>query len=100
MVETTLSRVGNSMAVLLPKALRAEACFEPEEPLRIESPRKGVVVITALHSDDDDRLACLEAAEARIQARKASIEPWPEGATAAELVSLGKDRLSDELLSL
>lgn len=100
MIETTLSRVGNSMAVLLPKALRAEACFEPEEPLRLDSPRKGVVVITALHSDNDDRVARLEAAEARIRARKASIAPWPEGVAAVDLVSQGKDHRSDELLPL
>lgn len=46
MATATLTKVGNSMAVLLPKALRQEADIDQETPLRIASPRKGVVVIT------------------------------------------------------
>lgn len=97
MVETTLSKVGNSMAVLLPKALRTEACFEPDEPLRLDSPRKGVVVITALFMDDGDRLARLARAEARIKARCGVVKPWPEGATADDLLRAGKDERSHGL---
>lgn len=100
MVETTLSKVGNSMAVLLPKALRAEACFEPDEPLRLDSPRKGVVVITALFTDDEDRLARLERAEARIKARHGGVKPWPKGATADGLLRAGKDARAHELSSV
>lgn len=99
MIETTLSKVGNSMAVLLPKALRSEACFEPDEPLRLDSPRKGVVVITALHSDGEDRLARLERAESRIKSREDRLKPWPEGKTAEDLISEGKDAHNSEFLS-
>lgn len=85
------------MAVLLPKALRAEACLEQNEPLRLESPRKGVVVITAMLSDDEDRLARLERSESRIKARRNNAKPWPKGATADDLLMAGKDARSYEL---
>lgn len=100
MVETTLSKVGNSMAVLLPKALRTQACLEQGMPLAVESPRKGVVVITALVAADDDRLARLEDAEVRIQGRKSQVEPWPEGYTAEDLLQAGKDSRAHELFSV
>ena len=45
MATATLTKVGNSMAVLLPKALRQEAAIDQDTPLRLASPRKGVVVI-------------------------------------------------------
>lgn len=63
MATATLTKVGNSMAVLLPKALRQEADIDQETPLRIASPRKGVVVITSLLQEDDDRRAQLKRAE-------------------------------------
>ncbi len=97
---TTLSKVGNSMAVLLPKALRMEACFNAGEPLRVESPRKGVVTITAIASDDQDKLLRLYEAHHRIKERGASVMPWPEGASADDLLNAGKERRSDELFSL
>ena len=97
MVETTLSRVGNSMAVILPKSLRTEACLESGETLRLESPRKGVVVITAMLSNDKDRLARLEDAELRIKERQDRTKPWPNGLTADALLKAGKDSHSDEL---
>ena len=100
MVETTLTKVGNSMAILLPKALREEARLAPEVPLRLDSPRKGVVVITALQVDEEDRLRRLKIAESRIKARKGSIRPWPKGATADDLIAEGKAGRADELLSL
>lgn len=100
MIETTLSKVGNSMAVLLPKTLRSEACFEPGEPLRLDSPRKGVVVITALQSDNEDRLLRLERAEARIKSRENRLKPWPESKTADDLIAEGKDAHNSEFLSL
>lgn len=99
-METTLSKVGNSMAVLLPKALRAQACFEPEERLRLESPRKGVVVITALHADDEDRLSCFEAVQTNIKKRRSRVRPWPTNASADELLQEGKDRRTHEIASL
>ena len=100
MIETTLSKVGNSMAVLLPKTLRIQAAFEPGVPLAVESPRKGVVVITAKVESDEDRLERLTGAEARIQARKAQVEPWPEGHSADELLKAGKDSRTHELFSI
>lgn len=100
MSETTLSKVGNSAAVLLPKGLRAKACLELGEPVRLESPRKGVVVITALIEDDGDRLSRLERVESRIKARQASTEPWPEEMTASDLLTRGKELRTDELASL
>lgn len=96
MIEAKLSKVGNSMAVLLPKKLRAEAAFGPDEAVRLESPRKGVVVITALLSDEGDRLARLEGAESRIRERQSSTRPWPEGMTADAMLAAGKDARSDE----
>lgn len=99
MIETTLSRVGNSMAVLLPKALRQKACIEADRPLRVESPRKGVVVITAV-TDERDRLGRLVAAEAEIAARAGRTPPWPDGKNADDVIAEGKERAADELLSV
>ena len=69
MTTATLTKVGNSMAVVLPKGLRQQAGFEAGEKLSIDSPRKGVVVIMAIHDDAEDRLARLEKVEARISKR-------------------------------
>lgn len=96
----TLTKVGNSMAVLLPKALRQEACIDHETSLRIASPRKGVVVITSTLIDDEDRLARLEAAEQRIATRASEMPPWPESATADDLIAAGKEARYRDLLAL
>ena len=53
MATTSLTKVGNSMAVLLPKTLRAEAGIESDTRLSLSSPRKGVVVITALQNSTE-----------------------------------------------
>lgn len=96
---STLTKVGNSMAVLLPKALRQEACIEPDVPLRINSPREGVVVITAVYDDSTDRLTRLQEAEERIASRKVCAE-WPEGKTADDLLRAGKERMTREITAL
>ena len=91
MATTTLTKVGNSMAVLLPKALRQEAGIEQDTPLHIASPRKGVVVITSVLDNEDDRLARLKRTEARIAARRNKIKPWPEGKTAEDLIAEARE---------
>lgn len=91
MTTATLTKVGNSMAVLLPKTLRQEAGIEAETPLTITSPRKGVVVITSVFDENKDRLARLDKAEARIAARKDKIQPWPERTTADDLINAAKE---------
>lgn len=101
MATTTLTKVGNSMAVLLPKALRQEACIEADTPLRIASPRKGVVVITSVLDDDEnDRIARFEEAERRIAARAKDFRPWPEGLTADDLIEDAKEARHRDFLSL
>ena len=99
MVETTLSKVGNSMAVLLPKALRQKAGLSAGERLWVTSPRSGVVVITAV-VDEQDRAERLKAAQERIMARKNSVKPWPSGVSAEDLLGHGKEQAAHELLSL
>ncbi len=99
MAATTLTKGGNSLAVLLPKTLRQEACSEPDVPLRVDSPRKGVVVITAVYDDSSDRLTRLQEAERRIVSRKAHVE-WPEGKTADDLLRAGKERAAREITAL
>lgn len=99
MVETTLSKVGNSMAVLLPKALRQKAGINAGERLRVTSPRSGVVVITAV-VDEQDRAERLQAAQKRIAKREHAVKPWPTGACAEDLLDQGKEQVTDELLSL
>lgn len=99
MTVSTLTKVGNSMAVLLPKALRQEAHIEPDVPLRINSPREGVVVITAVYDDSTDRLTRLQEAEERIASRKVRAE-WPEGKTADDLLRAGKERVAREITAL
>lgn len=100
MATATLTKVGNSMAVLLPKALRQEACIEADTPLRIASPRKGVVVITSVLTDDDDRLARLEAVERRNRERERHARPWPEGKTAEDLIAEAKEARYRDFLAL
>lgn len=99
MTVSTLTKVGNSMAVLLPKTLRQEACIEPDASLRLDSPRKGVVVITAVYDDSADRLTRLREAEERIVSRKTRA-PWPQGKTADDLLREGKERGAREIASL
>lgn len=96
MTTATLTKVGNSMAVLLPKVLRQEAGIENNSLLNIASPRKGVVVITSVIDEAEDRLSQLEKVEARRAARKDKIQPWPEGRTADDLLNEAKeDRFHD-----
>lgn len=97
MVETTLSRIGNSMGVLLPKALRKEASFDADKPLRMSSPREGVIVITAVQ-DDRDRLAVLEDAQSQIERRSKKTKAWPKNMDADDLLRKGKEDIADELL--
>ena len=99
MTTATLTRVGNSTAVVLPKALRQQAGFEAGEKLNIDSPRKGVVVITAIHDDVEDRLARLKTAESRI-AERSKLAPWPKAKTADDLIREARDARADEILSL
>ncbi len=91
MTTATLTKVGNSMAVLLPKTLRQEAGIEAEMPLNVTSPRKGVVVITSVIDETEDRLSHLKKIEARRAARKSKIQPWPEEATADDLLDAAKE---------
>ena len=56
--------------------------------------------ITALHSDNEDRLARLKCAEAHIKARKESIDSWPAGASASDFISNAKDKRADGFLSI
>lgn len=100
MVEATLSKVGNSMAVILPKNLRNAACLESNEPLRLESPRRGVIVITALCEEDEDRIERLDDAESRIKARKKRVRPWSDSASADDILKAGKDARAHELASV
>ena len=99
MATATLTKVGNSMAVLLPKALRQEAAIDQDTPLRLASPRKGVVVITSM-LDEEDRLARLRRVEARIAARRNKIKPWPEGLTADDLIAQAKEERHRDFLAL
>ena len=99
MATASLTKVGNSMAVLLPKALRQKAAIDDCCTVSVDSPRKGVVVITAIHDDTEDRLARLDNAEARIAARSKR-HPWPEGATADDLLKASKDARADEFDAL
>lgn len=99
MTTTTLTKVGNSMAVLLPKTLREQACLGSDSIVRLASPRKGVVTITAYVDECEDRLSRLESAERRIASR-AALNRWPEGMTAEELIKTGKDAQTDGIVSL
>ena len=96
MATTSLTKVGNSMAVLLPKALRQEAGIESDTRLSLSSPRKGVVVITALQDSTEERLKTLE----RIAENAKNMKPWPEGLTADDLIKQGKEARLHEFLSL
>ena len=100
MPTTTLTKVGNSMAVLLPKSLRDEAGLDKETQLNVTTPRKGVVVITALYDDQKDRLERLKQTEARIAENAKKMKPIPKGLSARELIKAGKDAKANEIISL
>ncbi|MEY8461498.1 AbrB/MazE/SpoVT family DNA-binding domain-containing protein [Eggerthellaceae bacterium 24-137] len=100
MATATLTKVGNSMAVLLPKALRQEACISQDTPLRIASPRKGVVVITSVLDDRGDRLARLEEFERQNKERELRARSWPEGGTAEDLIAEAKEARYRDFLAL
>ncbi len=100
MAPATLTKVGNSMAVLLPKKLRQEAGIEQDTPLRIASPRKGVVVITSARAEDDECLARLAETERRIAERGRRTRPWPQGATADGLIAEAKEERYRDFLAL
>lgn len=100
MPTTSLTKVGNSMAVLLPKALREEAGIESSTPLHVASPRKGVVVITALLDDKRTRLERFEKALQHIEENSEKMKPWLEGKSAQDLIEEAKDAKTKEFLSL
>lgn len=100
MSTATITKVGNSMAVILPKALRQAAAIKDGSPVHIESPRKGVIVITATDAQGCSRLERLRAAENRLKARSATLPPWPVGVTADQIIKQGKEGRSRELLPL
>lgn len=100
MTTATITKVGNSMAVILPKALRQAAALDDSSSVRLESPRKGVVVITAIEPLDCSRLERFRAVEKRLKDDAASLPPWPEGLTADDLIRQGKKGRADELLPL
>lgn len=74
--------------------------YRPGYPLRLASPRKGVVVITSMLDDEEDRLARLRRVEARIAARRNKIKPWPEGLTADDLIAQAKEERYRDFLAL
>lgn len=100
MATATLTKVGNSMAVLLPKALRQQAGIAQDTPLRIASPRKGVVVITSMLDEEDDRVSRLEEIERKLVERASRARPWPEGATADDLIAEAKEQRYRDFLAL
>lgn len=100
MATATLTKIGNSMGVVLPKSLRQEAGIEQGVSLRLASPRKGVVVITSVLDAGDDRRERLKRAEARIVARRSKMRPWPKGVTAEDLIAEAKEERYRDFLAL
>lgn len=100
MSTTSLTKVGNSMAVLLPKALREEAGIDKDTALNIASPRKGVVVITAYQDNTKDRLQMFREAEKFFEDNAKNMKPWPKGFTAEDAIREGKDAKVAEIDSL
>lgn len=99
MATATLTKVGNSMAVLLPKVLRQKARISLGDKVAIDSPREGVIVITSRACRPQERLAALDAAEERIAARAQHLPPWPTDATADDLIAGGKEARAHGLVS-
>ena len=97
-MESTLTRVGNSAAVIIPSTLRHEAGVAVGDELRIESPRTGVIVITALFEGDADRKARLEETEKRLKSIASQLAPWPAHATADDLIEAGKRGRTDAIV--
>ena len=99
MVETTLTRVGNSVGVLLPKNLRQSAMLDDRAKVRLSSPRKGVVIITS-YEDGKDRLERLKQAEGNISEREKRARPWIVSKSAEKLIEEARDEALSDLLSI
>ena len=97
-MESTLTKVGNSAAVIIPSALRREAGVAIGDEVRIESPRSGVIVITALFEGDADRRARLAETERRLADLSSQLAPWPALATADDLIEAGKRGRADAIV--
>lgn len=86
----TVSRVGNSAAVLLPKALRQHAGISVGDAVRVSSPRQGVLVLSREEDDIGRRLQRYEEARERMRARVDQWPAWPAGMTADDLIDAAK----------
>ena len=95
----SLTKVGNSMAVILPKALRESAQFNASSSLRMASPRPGVVVITAIDGNEN-RLERFQQAESFFESLKNKAPAWPKGKSAEDLINDVKGERADEIVSL
>ena len=98
-VETTLTRVGNSIGVLLPKALREKALLDDRAKVRLTSPRKGIVIVSSI-DDDADRLERFQEAEAFFNEISADLPPWHDGETAEDLLNKARGERNAEFLSI
>lgn len=85
MYASTLTKTGSSESVAIPKPLRDLLGAVAPEPVRLDSPRDGVVVIYFGGETAAERLSKLERAEASntLLSRNKS---WPEGMAAEELI--------------
>ena len=98
MAESTLTKVGNSAAAFIPRALREKAGVDVGDSFAMESPRQGVVVLRFHRPTSASKLRKLELAERRIKALAEGLPAWDESLTADQLIREGKEMRSHEVL--
>lgn len=82
----TLTKVGNSAAVLIPSRLRQQAGIDVGDECTMDSPRRGVLVIDFTKPRKPSRLERILQAEERIHELNRTVNPWEEGMTADDLI--------------
>ena len=93
MQSATVTKIGNSAGVAIPARYRKDGCFCVGQKVEVSNPQKGVIVLRSSSCEKADRLARLQAAESRIEARSARVPEWPKSASADALIKRArKDR--------
>lgn len=93
-MQTTLKAVGNSYAVIIPKALRERAGIGAGDAVDLDTPRAGVIVVRT-RDDGARRANALEEMRSLIE-KDGAWDDWPEGETAdAVIVAARAERFGE-----
>ena len=89
-MEGTLTKVGNSAAMTINKAVRTAAGFSIGDKLEMDVPRRGVLVVRT-REDTASAQAALARARGHIESNATCWNAWPEGMDADEAIERAKE---------